>query len=997
MTFSIIDYESDVNFSRVNKLEDFLESNSISNARQTNNLICVQLNIRSICKYWDVFHVYFKNSLKCIDILMLCETAIKEDAICLYKIPNYNIYHYCRSDKPGGGIILYVHEKYKFTQKRVITNYFENVFGILELPNKSNISILAVYRPPNLNKQAFLLELTTIFSEHTDINDSILFFGDVNLNLLNECDPIIIAYENLLINNFLVKCVNDVTREAIVGDALTRSCIDHIFVRHINSTSNICACICEYLIADHYTTAVSIQYNCSQNHKNQDINKMKYSTLSQIQIDKNILQYNWNDLLNENDCDILYNKIRNNFENLYKKSQITVCERNKNRPYAIKDWMSRDILEDIKLRDNLYKRWKDTPSNMFYKKEYKKSRNRLNKKINKLKVAFYNDKFKNCFNDTKKTWDECNKILGRKSKTNCDEVINKYFVNETNGLEKISNDFVDYFSSNVFQMLHVCNIRTSGPEPDELPQSIYLPKAKLTEIINIIKQMKNSKTPGIDKIRMYDIKKHADLLGPAITHLINIILRDGKIPSYLKCSVIRPIFKGGDHSILGNYRPISILPSLEKILEKFIFIKLSKYLEKFSIIDFNQYGFQRKKSTESLLQNFTNYINNELNNRNHVLVLFIDYSKAFDTINHTKLLGSLNAIGVRGNLLRFFEDYLNNRTMTVKIDNFQSNEKTIFAGVPQGSILGPILYIIYVSFIKNIFSHVKHYVYADDTALVVSHTDLSKCNELLQEDFLTLQKWCHDAGLLINAKKTKLMHIRSPHARLNFSPVLISHDFNCLHNSIINIQCSCDTIEIINEYVYLGITIDCFFKWDLHIIKTIKRLRSVVGQLYKLKCLIPLPTLRMVYLSLAESLVRYGISAWGHSCKTNISNIQTVQNALVKLIAPKNVYAQRHNTPFLYKSLKILPVKGILWFKITWQHMLDSMYKKKIDHNYFTRFSSNEGLIIPKFQNKYGQRTLDYNIPKIFNMLPKELKNSTKLNRVNLMLRNWLGERNFLY
>jgi hypothetical protein len=181
---------------------------------------------------------------------------------------------------------------------------------------------------------------------------------------------------------------------------------------------------------------------------------------------------------------------------------------------------------------------------------------------------------------------------------------------------------------------------------------------------------------------------------------------------------------------------------------------------------------------------FSNLINCELNKKNNVLVMFIDNSKAFDTISHRKLVAVLESIGIRGNVLKIFENYFKRRSISVKISDSYSDVKGIFSGVAQGSILGPTLYIIFVSVMRVLFKHVKHFVYADDTALVVSGPDVSEANRQLQLDYNRLLRWSHDCGLLINAKKTKLMHIRTPHARDQLCPGVVSHAHECIHSNV---------------------------------------------------------------------------------------------------------------------------------------------------------------------------------------------------------------------
>jgi hypothetical protein len=444
------------------------------------------------------------------------------------------------------------------------------------------------------------------------------------------------------------------------------------------------------------------------------------------------------------------------------------------------------------------------------------------------------------------------------------------------------------------------------------------------------------------------------------------------VPNELKCSIVRPVYKGDKHNDVKNYRPISILPAIEKIMEKYLSLKLNAYLKKHNLMDPSQHGFQESKSTETLLSQFSSHINSELNNKKHVLVLYVDNSKAFDTINHEKMLKMLECVGVRGYVLKLFQNYLNDRKITVKVCKHTTHSKNVLTGVPQGSILGPTMYIIFVSCMRVLFRYCKYFVYADDTALVVSHHDELEARRLLQCDYNKLIRWSHDYGLIINAKKTKLMYIRSPNlAVINPMPKIVSHDHQCIHRNVeLPITCDCSCVDVVDNYVYLGLTIDNKFKWDLHVNKICKRLRSIAGKLYRIKYFVPRTTLKVIYKSLAESLIRYGIGSWGNCTNTNLKRVMLAQKSILRLIVSKNVCtAARNNISLYFKKLNILSAKGLFWQRIVLDQFLKNEYKIRPRHAHNTRFKLNEGYIVPQYNNKYGKRTLEYNVPKLLNTL----------------------------
>lgn len=365
----------------------------------------------------------------------------------------------------------------------------------------------------------------------------------------------------------------------------------------------------------------------------------------------------------------------------------------------------------------------------------------------------------------KKIWNEINCIIGKQRGGNIEDTIQN-FLGKTFESNDILSAFVKEFSTGVNEIIHSCTLSVSDYSVRNrncaTNVSIYIPKITEINVLKIITNMKSSKSPGIDLIRIQDIKHCKNQIAPMIVELINISLKSGIIPDTLKISIIRPIYKGGVHTDFKNYRPIAILPVIEKIMESYIATKLNRYLKTFKIINEEQHGFQSGKSTVSLLENYTEYVNSKLNTNKLIITIFIDLKKAFDTINHNILIQRLEEIGIQGEILNWFINYLKNRKITVMINNQFSEITQINVGIPQGSILGPTLYTIYVNPVFQQIQNCKMYMYADDTALVIANNDREVATRLLQDDFNIFQTWIHDNQLTINVKKTKVLCIKTP-------------------------------------------------------------------------------------------------------------------------------------------------------------------------------------------------------------------------------------------
>ncbi|GJQ75100.1 hypothetical protein Trydic_g9711 [Trypoxylus dichotomus] len=319
---------------------------------------------------------------------------------------------------------------------------------------------------------------------------------------------------------------------------------------------------------------------------------------------------------------------------------------------------------------------------------------------------------------------------------------------------------------------------------------------RISELRSMIATMDKKKSPGYDNIMLADVIGTLDGISPALVRLINLSLRNAVIPSLLKVAVVTPIYKNGKKDAYTNYRPISVLSCIDKIIEKYVAKVMHDYLQKYQVLNESQYGYRKNRGTIDLLERVADIVNGKLNEHKHVLCLFIDFSKAFDRINHDKLLKILEDLGIRGPLLDWFRCFLANRRFCVKVGNEVSSLRELRAGVPQGSILGPLLYLLYVNDVQHCFQDCKCFLYADDTLILAVHKDIKKAEQMLLREFHRFQLWAHQKDLLINTSKTKLMHVASPHSGVDCDLKLTVHDTDCLHmeDTNHNRNCECDNI-----------------------------------------------------------------------------------------------------------------------------------------------------------------------------------------------------------
>lgn len=425
-----------------------------------------------------------------------------------------------------------------------------------------------------------------------------------------------------------------------------------------------------------------------------------------------------------------------------------------------------------------------------------------------------------------------------------------------------------------------------------------------------------------------------------------------------------PIYKAGVKTDPSNYRPISVLPVASKIFEKVIYNRLNQYLcEKKFLID-QQYGFRHRSNTLSATMDLVTNIKTNIDQKNVCLGIFVDLKKAFDTVSHFKLLEKLNNLGITGSAYNLLKSYLTQRTQIVKICNHESTSQIITCGVPQGSILGPQLFLIYVNNINQIGLTGYLTLYADDTCLFYFGKTINDLINEAQTDLNTLNEWFLHNLLTINTSKTSYMIFHAKNKKIPpYTPLKVN-------NYIINQS---------NKEKYLGLMLDDKLTWGPHISHVRSKLTSLCGALRRVGNCIPPKIKYAIYNSLIKPHLEYLIEVWGSAAKTNIRDLQITQNKLVKqlfnydfLTPTKLLYSKTKlfNLSQLYNYAVCLLVKKILDNSIQTNI---SLTKKTYTHNLRNQ---NKLILRPPRTENYGKKNILYHGVQLYNKLPNEIKDS---------------------
>jgi len=451
------------------------------------------------------------------------------------------------------------------------------------------------------------------------------------------------------------------------------------------------------------------------------------------------------------------------------------------------------------------------------------------------------------------------------------------------------------------------------------------------------------------------------------------------------------IFKKSNKNKEDNYLPISLLPVLSRILEKLVKVRLVCFLEKLFFFSKKQFGFRAGFSTEDALQQLFTNIYSSFNKTDccKSAGLFLGVSKAFDTIDHELLLEKLELAGIRGVPLSWFRSYLLGRRQAVRVKSKKSNLLNIQYGVPQGSVLGPILFLIFVNdFCDGSFNgHLT--AFADDTALSYSAETFDELHYKMQSDLNRISLWFSCNKLSLNVSKTVYI-IFSLSLSSRFDLPLKYHKIGCNHYF-----CNCEIIKQCEYTKYLGLQLDENLSWKKHINNLKYSLRSLLRIFFNLKYICPTSTLKQVYYSLVNSRLEYGISVYGSTYKSHLNSLLILQKKFIRLISHSGY--MEHSLP-LFINLSILPLRYLYIFKV-----LATFYKLSgnngptvdIIHGYNTRQISNNILRPPKPRCSLFRKSFVYLAYKFFNILPNPIKNSSSLVTFKKKLKKWLLTNNF--
>ena len=872
-------------------------------------------------------------------------------------IPGYKFERLDRNGCNGGGVGCYVKDKHTYVRRSDLESTdLELLWLEVKRVNSSSLFIGIVYRKPDANT-SFFNTLEENIDRVMAVSNNVMILGDFNCNMIT--------------NNSLSKKVNELCSftqmEQIVKEPTrvtphSSSLIDLILTSStISTVQSGVQCIG---FSDHSLVFTVLKGKCQT--FSPKISKIRsFRSFDEVKFKKDLSELDWSEI-HSNDCSVqrMWDCFKSKIQSLCDKHAPFISVRRKCNGVP---WITDEYIKVACERDFYRKKYKSSNLTSDWDK-FKLYRNRANNLNKRLKKEYFENEFIQCGNDVNKNWKILKNLIPSKcSNTDYKIIINGDIITDSSKIVNILNETFNDVSE---RLKDSTSTRNSDCNPDVNTMNTLFKsnkEFKFKEIpVDFVKSELLSidckKATGMDGLHPKLLKLAADYISEPLTFIFNCSLKTSHIPMDFKMARVTPIHKGGSYEV-NNFRPISVLPVLSKILEKAVHKQLYAYLNENGMLSSQQSGFRPSHSTATCITDIVDYLLSNMNTKQITGSIFLDLKKAFDVISHDKILNKLFYYGIRNKEHCWFFNYLVGRKQCVSMYQCTSDFVTIKSGVPQGSILGPLLFCLYINDLCNLDFHpnTKISLYADDTAVFSHGYDVLQVQEILQKDFDLIVKWLENNDMYLHPSKTKIMLFGPKKKIQNKQPVIKFYN---------------TALEQVDKTKYLGLIFDSQLLWNDHILYIHSKISRSIGCIRRVKHLIPKKILINLYYAFILPHIDYCCTAWGSCSKMNLAKIQRLQNKYARLVLNADSFTSQCylTTTLNWQSVeqRIKFQYCLLVFKIL-KNMVPPYLKRLISpysQTYCTRYSENNTLSIPHPKSDYKKRSFSFTASSLFNKLP---------------------------
>ena len=867
-----------------------------------NKFSIVLFNIRSCRKNFIDFISYFDNVISNYACVILIETWLTSEYDNLFTLGGFSSFNVYRNNY-GGGIRLYVKNSFNVNLLSQYT-FVDNICEMLcvEITCDVNKFVLCcTYHPPTADhaiNNNFIDKIYQVLLDVRSLGLPVLLAGDMNLNLFN---PLKLNYIPHFINSMLelglLPIINIPTKFNPQNLVTKFSLLDQFWVT--SSLKPVDSYVIPIEITDHFPVTIALSFNTTTVNTNGILRVFKHgNNVKFTRLVTELIPVVVDDNMNTT-FEVYYANLFRIYDTSFPKvRRMAAINRSDNN-----EWLTPRIRTCIKKKSKLYSLYF---RGHITRESYTFYANRLTTLLNKSRKVYYFKLFYRDIKNTKKTWSNINRVTGSTARCSMEKLLvggetltgmrmvnyaNEYFVSIANRLTEemqINGQFMVYTERN--------------------PYTFEMRPTDVREVVKVIYSLKN-KGNGLLDISVVTIKNNSQVFAVHIVLLYNYSIEKCVFPCKLKIAKVVPGHKSGPKDLIDNFRPISNLPVFSKIFEKLTHTRMMAFIERYKLLSESQYGFRKGKCTTHAAMKLTSMIVKAYHSKEYAACFYLDLRKAFDIIDHDILLKKIDLMGFRGHSSQYFSSYLKGRKQYLQVGEHRSNEFQITKGVPQGSVLGPVLFCLYINDIVKAVN-VEVVLFADDAAFIITADTLDRLYEKIVKLFADLGKYLEVNRLIPNLNKSKLMYFDS-------RPI----------PELRNIAFNGQDIEWVDEYKYLGLTITSKMSFAIHINKITSHVSRFVGSFYCLRMVIPRPVLLMLYSSFVLPHILLHIEIWGAAPAVHISKLDIKINMLLRsIIGARYVdYRPTIETTAMYNQLGILKLKSV--FKLRLFNLLASLLR----------------------------------------------------------------------